>query len=307
MKKHDIEINISEGDSNPIPIKKVVSILSGFQEMVYSVAEMKAKLSRSKPGPKSKSLQDVCELVITKVEGGSATFHIQTQEPEITLFGEDMFGMETLETSQKILESIARKDIKNLVYMAPDVNYRDKIIGKAQKFLPSAKSKTMVSIKSGQKPAVQVRQFEAKEIRDIMLPKEKGIPIDRGYSKPADVRGIAHFDSTGNFDCFDNILEVNDLPGILISFIDGKQFKYNFKTPIFFDIHEEGEHLQIIKQKDFGIVTTAYSGEEILNVIGEEFDLLWHEFVEAEESALHESGVRLKEKLLNVVYNREII
>lgn len=306
-KIHDVEINISEGDSKPIPMKKVLKILSGFQEMVYSVAEMKARISTSKTGRKTSAMRAACELLITKVKSGSVGFCVRTRKPEITLFGEDMFGMETLATSEMILEYIAEKDINSIVKTVPDVIYRDKIIGKAQAFLPSGKSDTKVSIKNGQKQAVQVSKFDAKELINIMLPKKEESPIDHGYSKPADVKGIAHFDSNGKFDRFVDILEVTDLPVLKISYVVGKEYKYNFKQPIFFDIQEEGEHLQIIKQKDLDIVTTADSGKEILSALGEEFDLIWHEFAEADDSTLHESGLLLKEKLIGLVDNREII
>ncbi|MCH7731803.1 MAG: hypothetical protein IIB44_04705, partial [Candidatus Marinimicrobia bacterium] len=118
MNNNDFKIKITAGDDNPVPVSDVVKIFKGFQEMVYSFAEMKASLSRTKRGPKSKELKEICELLISQVEKGSIVFHVTTREPKKTLFGVDRFGIDVLTKSQQMLGWISESNVEKIKELA---------------------------------------------------------------------------------------------------------------------------------------------------------------------------------------------
>ena len=54
------------------------------------------------------------------------------------------------------------------------------------------------------------------------------------------------------------------------------------------------------------IITYCQKGEEINDVIGTEFDIIWNEYVEAEEGTLHSSGLKLKDTFTKLIHRRKI-
>lgn len=286
-----------------MPVSDVVKIFKGFQEMVYSFAEMKASLSRTKRGPRSKELKEICELLISQVEKGSIVFHVTTREPKKTLFGVDRFGIDVLTKSQQMLGWISESNVEKIKELAPDKGYRDKIVRKAQNFLPKKNSETTMIIKGPEIGEIEVSQLEKEILNQVVIPLSR--PENQISTKLADIKGIAFFDSEDIFQGFDTVLEIEELPGIALNSVQGKHYTYVFSNRLYFDV-KDVDDIKLITQSDLDIITYCESHEDIGEVLGKEFDILWLEYVEAEDETLDKSAAELKKRVLDIVTTRTI-
>lgn len=303
MKKKKIEIEISRGDKNPVPAKEVVNIISGFQNLLYSLAEMKAGISRFQTGPKKENIKSACELMISNVRPGSVVVEVTPREPEMTLFGFDKFPTNILNQGEGVLIDFANQDTKSLIKNIPDDDYRDKIVRNVHGFLPKKKSNTKVLLHSGKGKPIRMKRLAPSKLNEVVLTGK--LPPEQYSKKLSDIKGIAKIDVEGNFMDFEDIFEINELPGIALECVEGHKYIYEMKTQLYFDI-EDVEGVKVVTQSDLDITFHCEKDEDLKQVIGEEFDVLWNEYAEADDDQLHPSGLKLKSKLHKLIYTRSI-
>jgi len=301
MKKKKIELEITRGDKNPVPAKDVVNIISGFQNLLYSLAEMKAGISRSQTGPKKDNIKSACELMISNVRPGSVVIEVTPKEPDITLFGFDEFPTNVLNQGEGVLIDIANQDTKSLIKNIPNDTYRDKIVRNVHRFLPKKNSDTKVLLSSGNGKQIKMQRMEPAHFNEVVFTGK--LPPEQYFKKLSDIKGIAKIDSEGNFMNFEDIFKIEELPGIALESVKGHNYIYEMKTHLYFDI-KDIEGVKVVTQSDLDISFHCEEDEDLKQVIGEEFDVLWKEYAEAADEQLHPSGLKLKYKLHELIYTR---
>ncbi len=305
--KNTLDLTFRSKENNaPIPAKDVYETLMKFQDLMYTFAGMKAKLSSSKKGRKSKSMRNICELLIADVKRGSVTISLVPKDPELDLFGYNSFGQDVLNDTGKIYSYISTNDENNIKKIIPDDYHRTKIINKIQTTIPSEKSTINLYIKTTETGQFKTQRLAPELLKEITIQPLKLIAEEEVTHQLVDIIGIAALDSEGGFKKLENIYNVNpNVKGIVLDRVEGNIYSYVFTKELFFKIKKTDNYITV-QQSDLNIDTYYQKDEDLHKTLGEELDFLWAEYAEAEDEHLHSTGIAFKKTLLSIIFERKI-
>lgn len=294
-----IVFSISDGTGKPVPVTRVKDFLEHLQGMVYNIAEMRAKLDPSKRGPKGENVRKACDLNIVDMEFESATFALEPPPPEPTLFDMDV-GADALQMAFDVFQKFGQNDYEGLRESIPDEHYRGKIIYQAKEAIPPRKTGFHLNARTSNQKIEEVSRPEAEAMR-LILPEAKDKEIEHPPTeKYINAQGIAMLDESDRFIRWKEILSLKKLDVITTDYVDGEQFRYNFKESLVFKIEQE-DTLTVLSNERLGIIVYGANLEGAIKALGEEFDFIWEEYAKEGDTELHPSGKTLKDALLDIV------
>lgn len=304
--KNTLDLTFRSKENNAlIPAKDVYETLMKFQDLMYTVAGMKAKLSSSKKGRKSESMINICELLIADVKQGSVTISLVPKSPELDLFGYNSFGKDVLNDTGKIYSYVATNDENNIKKIIPDDYYRTKIINKIQATIPSEKSTVNLYIKTIATGQFKTQRLAPELLKEITIQPLKLVEEEVTHQL-VDIIGIAALDSEGTVKKLENIYNVNtNVKGMILDRVEGNIYSYVFTKELFFKIKKTDNYITV-QQSDLNIDTYYQKDEDLHKALGEELDFLWTEYAETEDKYLHSTGIAFKKNLLSLIFERKI-
>ncbi len=232
------------------------------------------------------------------MEFSSATFLIEPPPQKDELFHFDI-GFKSLQDAFEVFKKVGEEDTAGLSALLPEPKHRKKIIANAQAAIPKKKTGFYLSATSYTGNTKSLSKAKQEFLKTVMqIEEDENLEATAGVQKKLiDAKGIAVFGPDDEFQKWDEIYSLEDWKALILEKVDGTKYSFVFTNPIPFEITEE-DSLTLLKYQPLNILVSGTNIQEAVSELGATIDFLWNEYVLADQSELHASGLSLKESLL---------
>lgn len=295
--------SLSDGNGSPVPVNEVKEFLRNIQIMAYNMAESKAMRDPSKRGIKTKNIKEACALHIVNMLFASAEFEITTLEPTGDLFGMDI-GLEVLQDTSNIFKHLHDENEPAIRNMIPDPKHRNKVIRRARAAIPPKKSGRFLSVTTSGFEISEFTRPSRSKLKDLIPSYEESPPVPV-TEKYIDAKGFVLVDQDNNIKNWERIVSFEEVDSLLLHEVRGALYTYRFKELQPFILQREEEEF-VATFEPLGIIVSGRTDKELYSSLGDEFDFLWADYAQEDDGALHDSGKRMKNYLLDLIVDRVI-